>query len=66
MAGRGSTTAIEITSNGDDRSLADNVATTANDPEVVDSLPETIPITARELDIIETYLGGLINDMLKG
>ena len=29
--------------------------------ELIDDLPETIPITQRELDVIETYLGGLLD-----
>jgi hypothetical protein len=34
-------------------------------PEVVDSWPATVPVTERELDIIETYLGQLIGDIMK-
>jgi len=34
--------------------------------EVIDSWPAILPVTERELDIIETYLGQLIGDMLKG
>jgi len=28
---------------------------------LIDDLPEKIPITQRELDVIETYLGRLLN-----
>ena len=67
MAGkRGSSTAIEIVSNDDHRSLADNFQALADGPRAIDDLPATIPVTERELDIIETYLGQLINDVLKG
>ena len=34
-------------------------------PQVVDNFPEVVPVTRRELDVIETYLGGLLDDMLK-
>ena len=34
-------------------------------PEVVDDFPEIVPVTQRELDVIETYLGSLLDDLLK-
>jgi hypothetical protein len=33
-------------------------------PEVVDDYPEIVPVTQRELDVIETYLGSLLDDLL--
>jgi len=33
--------------------------------EVVDDYPEIVPVTQRELEVIETYLGSLLDDMLK-
>lgn len=33
--------------------------------EVVDDYPEVVPVTQRELDVIETYLGSLLDDLLK-
>jgi hypothetical protein len=33
---------------------------------VVDDFPQEIPITRRELDVIETYLGSLLDDALGG
>jgi hypothetical protein len=33
-------------------------------PVVVDDFPQEIPITRRELDVIETYLGALLDDAL--
>ena len=33
-------------------------------PEVLDDFPDVIPITSTELDVIETYLGGLIGELL--
>jgi hypothetical protein len=37
---------------------------TTIEPNVVDNLPEVIPVTVPELDVIETYLGGLIDGLL--
>ena len=34
-------------------------------PQIVDDFPEVVPVTQRELDIIETYLGSMLDDMLK-
>jgi hypothetical protein len=34
-------------------------------PQVVDNLPAVVPVTQRELDVLETYLGSLLDDMLK-
>jgi hypothetical protein len=32
--------------------------------QVVDDFPAIIPVTPRELDVLETYLGSLLNDIL--
>ena len=34
------------------------------EPTVVDNLPDVIPVTMPELDVIETYLGSLIDGLL--
>lgn len=34
-------------------------------PEVVDDFPEFVPVLQRELDVIETYLGSLLDGLLK-
>jgi hypothetical protein len=34
-------------------------------PEIVDDLPDLMPVTPSELDVIETYLGSLLDDLLK-
>jgi hypothetical protein len=31
-------------------------------PDVVDDFPQAIPVVQRELDVIETYLGALLDD----
>lgn len=31
---------------------------------VVDDFPQNIPVAPRELDVLETYLGGLLDDAL--
>jgi hypothetical protein len=33
-------------------------------PDVVDDFPTAIPVTPRELDVIDTYLGALLDDAL--
>jgi len=33
--------------------------------ELIDDLPEKIPITQRELDVVETYIGRLLNDVFE-
>jgi len=38
--------------------------TKCNHPQVVDNFPAIIPVTPRELDVLETYLGSLLNDIL--
>jgi hypothetical protein len=40
-------------------------AVTGYEPEVVDDFPEIMPVMQRELDVIETYLGSLLNDLLR-
>jgi hypothetical protein len=37
---------------------------TTNEPIVVEDLPEVMPVAVPELDVIETYLGGLIDGLL--
>ena len=34
-------------------------------PQVIDNLPQSIPVLERELDVIEMYLGALIDKMLR-
>lgn len=70
---RGSAASIETASNDDlcvnaDRSRMLGVLASefSNGPNVVDSWPVTLPVMERELDIIEIYLGQLIEGMLKG
>lgn len=37
---------------------------TTGEPSVLDDLPEVIPVTGPELDVIEIYLGNLIEQLL--
>jgi hypothetical protein len=37
---------------------------TTDEPMVVDDLPAVLPVTRPELEVIETYLGGLIDRLL--
>ena len=37
----------------------------ADNPLVVDDFREVIAVSQRELDVIETYLGAVLDDMLK-
>ena len=37
----------------------------ADGPQVVDDFHEVILVSQRELDVIETYLGAVLDDMLK-
>lgn len=39
---------------------------TIDEPSVLDDLPEVIPVIGPELDVIETYLGNLIDQFLLG
>ena len=34
-------------------------------PQVVDNFPAVVPVTQRELDVLEAYLGSLLDDLLK-
>jgi hypothetical protein len=34
-------------------------------PQVVDDCPQAVPVTQRELDVIETYLSSPLDDLLK-
>jgi len=45
------------------RQATDDLITCAG-PVVVDDFPQEIPITRRELDLIETYLGALLDEAL--
>jgi hypothetical protein len=36
----------------------------SDSPQVIDDFRELMPVTQRELDVIETYLGALFDDML--
>jgi hypothetical protein len=48
------------------RSLASTVPIVRDDyPQVVDDFPAVVPVTQREIDVLETYLGSLLDDMLK-
>jgi hypothetical protein len=38
---------------------------TRHRPKVVDDFPENMLVTQRELDVIETFLGSLLDDLLK-
>jgi hypothetical protein len=40
------------------------LADTESDPIVVDDLPDIVPVGTREIDVIETYLGHLLNALL--
>src|SRR5665647_2454825 len=40
------------------------VGAAADEPIVLDDLPEVIPVARPELEVIETYLGGLIDRLL--
>jgi len=40
------------------------VGAATDEPIVLDDLPGVIPVTRRELEIIETYLGNLIDRLL--
>ena len=34
-------------------------------PQVIDDFPAVVPVTQRELEVLETYLGSLLDDLLK-
>ena len=38
---------------------------TFSDPKVTDDFPDRVPVAARELDVIEMYLGRLLDEMLR-
>jgi hypothetical protein len=40
------------------------VGAATDDPIVLDNLPAVIPVTRRELEVIETFLGNLIDGLL--
>jgi len=37
----------------------------ADNPLVVDDFRDVMPVSQRELDVIDTYLGAVLDDMLK-
>jgi hypothetical protein len=37
----------------------------ADGPQVVDDFRDVMPVSQRELDVIETYLGAVLDDILK-
>lgn len=45
------------------RRASEKLSDAAPDPIVVDDLPEIVPVGSRELDVIETYLGPLLNEL---
>lgn len=70
---RGSTVALAIVPQDDlctgadgSRMHSTRLSGPAHGLELVDSWPAAVPVTERELDIIETYLGQMIGDVLKG
>lgn len=52
------------TANGPERPAPAGAAPT--DPIVLDDLPKLIPITVRELDTIQIYLGDVIDQLIAG
>jgi hypothetical protein len=67
MSRKRSSVAIKIVANDDPCIVADTLPREPSSySEVIDDLTATPPVTERELDIIETYLGQLIGDILKG
>jgi hypothetical protein len=38
---------------------------TFSDPTVTDDFPDRVPVASRELDVIEMYLGRLLDEMLR-
>lgn len=36
----------------------------AGAPEIADNWPAMVPVTAREIDVLETYLGALLDELL--
>ena len=34
-------------------------------PQVIDDFPAVVPVTQRELEVLETYLGALLDGLLK-
>ena len=40
--------------------------TAGRDPEVVDDLPDAIPVVGGELDAVETYLGAVLDELFAG
>ena len=67
MSRKRGSVAIKIVANDDPCIVADTLRREPSSyPEVIDDWTATPPVTERELDIIETYLGQLIGDILKG
>jgi hypothetical protein len=38
---------------------------TFSNPKVIDDFPDRVPVASRELDVIEMYLGKLLDEMLR-
>jgi hypothetical protein len=38
---------------------------TFSDPKVIHDFPDPVPVSSRELDVIEMYLGKLLDEMLR-
>jgi hypothetical protein len=34
-------------------------------PQIIDDFPAVVPVTQRELEVLETYLGSLLDELLK-
>jgi hypothetical protein len=47
------------------RPVRRGVVTAEVGQDVVDDFPQNIPVVPRELEVIETYLGGLLDDALR-
>lgn len=67
MSRKRSSVAIKIVANDDPCIVADTLPRDSSSyPEIIDDWTATPPVTERELELIETYFGQLIGDILKG
>jgi hypothetical protein len=48
----------------DPQELGSTAGATTHEPVVVDDLPDVVPVIGRELEVIEVYLGTLIDGLL--
>jgi hypothetical protein len=55
----------EAPKSGQPRPLIPKARATLGGPQVVDDFPEVMPVTHGELDVVETYLGTLLDEMLR-